>query len=479
MQWIDRILVSSGMEKEFIRLAAAERGFDFSKASAKQASTFARHSTLVLRTNVVGALMGLSVREFSSRLADSMLMQWFLGVSKVDVIKPFSKSTKDRFGHWVGEQTMRAINIKLIAMLAGKDGNACAEALALPEPLDFTEVFFDSTCLKANIHFPIDWVLLRDATRTLMKAVVLIRATGLKVRMPQEPLAFLGDMNTLCMKMSAKWRSVDGKKQRKQVLREMKRLEQRVARHAKAHLDLLMTRREQTDLSEKQAARIITRIEGVLAQLPAAIKQAHERIIGERKVANDQKILSLYDDAINVVVRGKADAEVEFGNRLWLGETRAGLIVDYKLCRDTSADTSLVEPAVNRLVDEQHLPVAAVWGDRGLHSAKNEKILGQKGLKSGLCPRVPSELARRLADEPGFREGLKRRASTEARIGIFTNVFMGRPSRAKGFGHREIAVGWSVLTHNLWVVARLAEAERKRKEQALFKALHAQRQRAA
>ena len=41
--------------------------------------------------------------------------------------------------------------------------------------------------------------LLRDATRTLMKATHLIRKHGLKHRMPQEPLEFLSEMNTLCM----------------------------------------------------------------------------------------------------------------------------------------------------------------------------------------------------------------------------------------------------------------------------------------
>jgi hypothetical protein len=34
----------------------------------------------------------------------------------------------------------------------------------------------------------------------------------------------------------------------------------------------------------------------------------------------------------------------------------------------------------------------------------------------------------------------------------------------KGFKRRELAVGWAALTHNLWVVARMAEAEKKRKE---------------
>jgi hypothetical protein len=75
-----------------------------------------------------------------------------------------------------------------------------------------------------------------------------------------------------------------------------------------------------------------------------------------------------------------------------------------------------------------------------------------------------SERLDKWIGEPGFREGLKRWAGTEARIAIFKNVFLGRPLLAKGFQHRELAVGWAVLTHNLWVVARMAEAEKKRKE---------------
>ena len=69
-----------------------------------------------------------------------------------------------------------------------------------------------------------------------MKATVLIRKHGLKNRMPQEPLEFLSEMNTLCMKMAAKGRTVNGKKQRKKVLREMKTLEKCIASHPKSIL---------------------------------------------------------------------------------------------------------------------------------------------------------------------------------------------------------------------------------------------------
>ena len=95
----------------------------------------------------------------------------------------------------------------------------------------------------------------------------------------------------------------------------------------------------------------------MLARLPAAVKQAHERIIGGCRVANEDKILSLYEDQINLIKRGKAGAQ-----------------------------------------------------------------------------------------------------------GIFKNVFLGGRLLVKGFEHRQLAVGWAVLTHNLWVVARMAEAKKKRKE---------------
>lgn len=460
---LDRILTVSGLEDEFLALAVVDRRVEPGALSAKRLERFTRLTALALRSNIARHFMGLDHRDFCARLADSPLLQWFLHVGEIDGVRVFSKSTSDRFARWVGKESLATINAKLVALLSASHEDAPCDRIGLGGAISCEDVFFDSTCVKADIHFPIDWVLLRDVTRTLMKATVLIRRGGLRHRMPQEPLEFLSDMNTLCMKMSAKRRAADGRKQRKKVLREMKSLVKRVAKHARNHLKILQSRGAQSDLSAGQIRLIEQRIEGVLAQLPAAIAQAHERIIGERQVPNDQKILSLYDDAICVIVRGKSGAEVEFGNKLWLGETREGIIADYQFYRDNPGDTTLVAPALRRLVDEQGLAVKNAWGDRGLFSKANEKLLESRGIRSGLCPRDPADLTDRLRNEAGMREGLKRRAGTEARISIITHVFMGSPSRAKGFAHRELMVGWAVLSHNLWVVARLVEAERQRR----------------
>jgi hypothetical protein len=64
-------------------------------------------------------------------------------------------------------------------------------------------------------------------------------------------------------------------------------------------------------------------------------------------------------------------------------------------------------------------------------------------------------MQRRLREDESFAGAQKRRAQTEGRIGILKNVFLQGTPRAKGFKNRELQVDWAVLSHNLWVVARL------------------------
>lgn len=451
---LDELFSRSGLEREFFALSVAHRKIDLKAHSAAEVGWMLQKSTLAFRSNIARMITGLDHRDFCTRLADSSLLQWFLQIGQVEGVSTFAKSTSDRYAHYIDADSLQKLNAHLISLLQGAQGD-----FGLDLPISFKGIFFDSTCLKAPIHHPVDWVLLRDATRSLMKAVERIRKEGLLARMPKAPLAFLSEMNSLCMAMTAKNRTTDGKKQRKRVLREMKKLLRRVEQHAQRHLNLLKELGENTRLHPGQIQYLINQMENIIGQVPAIIKQAHERIIGARKLANKDKILSLYDPEVQVIQRGKSNGEVEFGNNLWLGENADGFIVDYLLEKEKTSDAKQVGPAIERLIQEQSLPIQSVWGDRGLHSAENQKTLESGGIYSGLVPRDVNELSQRLELEPQLREGLKRRAGTEARISIVIRKFMGAPARAKGFENRSMMVGWAVLSHNLWKLARLEQAK--------------------
>jgi len=253
-------------------------------------------------------------------------------------------------------------------------------------------------------------------------------------------------------------RAQDSKKQRKKILRLMKQQVNVVAGHARRHRALLDQAWHQTDWTRPQAEQVLRRMDGVLARLPQAQKQAHERIIGERRVDNADKVLSLYETDTRVIVRGKAGAEVEFGNTLLLAEQADGVIVDWHLHRTSApADARQLPASLARLETAYGVGVVqALVTDRGFSSAANQTLLSAKGIYDGICPKAPARLQERMT-EVQFGQLQRRRSQTEGRIAIFKNGFLGRPLRAKGFEHRELAVSWQVLTHNLWVLARLEQ----------------------
>jgi hypothetical protein len=80
--------------------------------------------------------------------------------------------------------------------------------------------------------------------------------------------------------------------------------------------------------------------------------------------------------------------------------------------------------------------------------------LADEGIYNGVCPRSPAALQERGRSWK-FKRLQRRRAQTEGRVAIVKNVFLGGRLRGKGFAHRQLTVTWTVLAHNLWVLARL------------------------
>ena len=169
-----------------------------------------------------------------------MLLQWFCRLDRIDTVRIPGKSALQRYSQWLPEEQMRKV-IDTLLGAASQAADGGGQRLELAEELNLEAYFLDTTCVKLHIHFPVDWVLLRDAARTLMKATMLIRKRGLKVRM-EEPAEFLKRMNQLCMKMTNARRKKDGKRVRKAVLREMKKLSKIISAHARRHREVLEQR---------------------------------------------------------------------------------------------------------------------------------------------------------------------------------------------------------------------------------------------
>lgn len=448
---IDELLRQSGLETQLLQTDLQRWQGQAKRVSPAAQQNRQLHSQQALRCNIARILMHEDFRGFAARLADSPVLQHFCLLSGLQVRVP-SKSTLQRYDQWWQESQVRDIIEKLLCL-----GAQAPQQLDLAQPLDLETCFLDTTCLAAHIHYPVDWVLLRDATRTLMKAVQLIRQQGLKHRM-EAPESFLTRINKLCIQMTHAWNHVDGQRQRKKTLRQMDRLVGVVRGHAQRYRDLLDAQWKQTRWTRPQTQQVLGRMDRVLKQLPQARKQARERILAGRLVENHEKILSLYEPDARVIVRKKAGAQVEFGNTLLLGENPQGLIMDWEFFRESApADSQLLPRSVGRMEQAYGRP-KALGGDRGFDNQTNREGLAQDGIYNGVCPRSPQQLQQR-ARSWKFKKLQRRRAQTEGRIGIVKNVFLAGRMRCKGFEHRQLTVTWTVLVHNLWVLARLPRRE--------------------
>ena len=453
---IDSLLVQSDLETQMIEADLQRWLARQKRVSAKAQRHHQFHARRALRCNIARILIQEDYRGFAVRLADSPLLQFFCGLSEVDRVVVPSKSTLQRYFGWWPEAQVRSLIQKLLVQ-----GAQAPEQLGLAQPLDLESAFLDSTCLCANIHYPVDWVLLRDATRTLMRSVRLIRDQGLKHRM-EEPETFIRRINGLCIKMTHVWNRKDqseSRRLRKQTLRQMDHLVGTVRNHAWRYRKLLDAHWEQTEWTRRQAEQVLRRMDQVLEQLPKARQQARQRILQGQLVPNEEKILSLYETNVQVIVRKKAGAEVEFGNTLFLAENPQGLIIDWELFRESApADAALLPRTVARMQEAYAPGPKALAGDRGFDSELNRFGLKEEKIFNAVCPRSPRRLRQRNRSWK-FKRMQRRRAQTEGRIGILKNVFLGGRIRGKGFAHRELTVTWTVLVHNLWVLARLPRAE--------------------
>jgi hypothetical protein len=446
---IDSLLLTSGLETGLMEKDLARWLGQRKKVGAKAQQNRQRHCRRALRCNIARSLLTEDYRGFAARLADSPLLQWFCDVSELPFISVPSKSTLERYDKWWPQTDIRQVVQELLGV-----GALTPQKLLLPEAVDLESAFLDTTCLSANIHYPVDWVLLRDATRTLMKAVQLIRGLGLKHRM-EEPQTFLTRINRLCIQMTHASRKTDRQRHRKKTLRQMDRLLGTVRNHARRYRELLGQQWPKTDWTEAQAQQVLRRIDGVLEQLPQARKQARQRILQDQPVANADKILSLYEPDVHVIVRKKAGAEVEFGNTLLLAENPQGLILDWELFQESApADSALLPWSVGRMEKAYGPKLKTVAADRGFDNEVNRVGLAKEGIYNAVCPRSPQQLRERSASWK-FKRLQRRRGQTEGRISIVKNVFLDGQVRSKGFTHRALTVSWTVLVHNLWVLARM------------------------
>src|SRR5437870_1630770 len=128
---IHELLHRSGLETQLIE-AGLQRWLGRRKrVSAKAQQNRQIHSRRALRCNIARLLLKEDYRGLAARLADSPLLQFFVGIGEVDRVRVPGKSTLQRYDLWWEEAEVRQLVHKLLCL-----GAEAPQQLQITQPLD-------------------------------------------------------------------------------------------------------------------------------------------------------------------------------------------------------------------------------------------------------------------------------------------------------------------------------------------------------
>jgi IS5 family transposase len=205
----------------------------------------------------------------------------------------------------------------------------------------------------------------------------------------------------------------------------------------------------------------LSQLEHFLPLTEKVIRQTKDRVVlGKQAV---EKVLSLFEPHTEVIRKGKAHKPNEFGRLVRIDEAENGIVSGYEVLVGNPADTTSFLPAL-----EQHqavfgrVPEMAV-GDRGFFSARNEREAEEMGVKKVALPARGrlSQQRKERQKQRWFRRALRWRAGSESTISTLKHPFSMLRATYKGDRGFQRYVGWSVITKNLFSIARWQERKKR------------------
>jgi transposase, IS5 family len=401
----------------------------------------------LLRCCVLKHMKGWSFRELERELRSNLLYRRFAhyDADPTPDHSVFSR-TFALLGPDVTEQVLRRVV-----------GIACEQGVAQGK-----RVRVDTTVIESNVHYPTDSSLLGDSirvlTRSLSKIAEECKQGALEVIEHSRAVKY----RLLEISRAAKSKTEAGRARMRASYQKLLGVTRSVVRQSQQVLERFKKGRLPIVGSKVAVFAQLSQLEHFLPLTQKVIRQTKERVVLGKEAV--EKVLSLFEPHTEVIRKGKAHKPNEFGRLVRIDEAENGIVSGYEVLVGNPADTTSFLPAL-----EQHqavfgrVPEMAV-GDRGFFSARNEREAEEMGVKKVALPARGrlSQKRQQRQKQRWFRRALRWRAGCESTISTLKHPFSMLRARYKGDSGFQRYVGWSVITKNLFSIARWQERKKRK-----------------
>jgi len=349
------------------------------------------------------------------------------------------------------------------------------------EPKAIESVRGDTFVAETNIHYPTESTLIGDGLRKVVPlAAKLATEHGLDGWRQHEHL--LKNVHQLVRNIGRKSRAKSqGADRLKPGYQKLLDLAKGLLTRACRLLCALGWSADPKGFSLEQlkSAVVPARREAMLLHYVALTEHvcdtARRRVLHAETVANEEKILSIFEPHTELIKRGKQPVPIQYGHNVLVIEDAVGFVVDYRVVANGVLDQDLVVPVMKDLQKRFDGRIKSASFDRAFHTLENQKGLAEivrtaciaaKGQKKGRQQQKEGTVA--------FRQARQNHPGVESAIGALQagNGLKRCRDRSRRGYERYVALG--ILGRNLQTLGKLLLAQ----DQAKCEAAKSQRKRA-
>jgi IS5 family transposase len=397
----------------------------------------------VLRILLCQVIEGESLRGIVVRIDDSHLLRRFVGV---DYAAMMDFTTLCKLKNAIRPETWHEVN-RLLAERALKE-----------ELIEGTRLRVDTTAVETNIHYPTDSSLLWDVYRVLARLIVKLREIdGDLVGSRRLQTRRAKRLQQKIARRAAKKRH--DRDRLKPLYSELIRLVEEVVSWTVELRDAIK-RGEETSCRD---ALDVVKIEAIGREMDhyaslagRVVGQARRRVLQAESVPNAEKIFSIFEEHTELLIRGKAGKEIEFGHMVQIEQVGSKFITGYEVYETKPIEYEQVDGVLKR-----H---AALFGKHPEEFSADKGYYESTEALAKLRTKVPvvsiAKKGRRTEEEtaiehdPLFRHAQRFRAGVEGTISFLKRILRLARCFNKGWNHFAATVAQTVFAHNLIILAR-------------------------
>ena len=374
----------------------------------------------VLRLLILKQMHGFSYEELAFHLADSRCYRAYCGFG-IDEKSPRKSALQDNIKR-VGAETLEAINRLLLAVA---DRQKVEKGRT---------VRVDCTVVESDIHHPTDSSLLRDSVRVLARLMergrdqTNTRFTNHTRRAKRRALGIL---------------NAKSNKQREPLYRDLLDVTGRTVAMAERMAYALVGRDADLQAGLLHYARLAKQV----------ISQTERRVLLKEPVPPEEKIVSIFEEHTDVIVKDRRDTY--FGHKVCLTSGRSGLFLDCVIEDGNPTDSALACEMIARQAKLYGRPPRQVAFDGGFASKDNLRNLKHDGVKDVMFSKKRGLKIVDMAKSSWVYKRLRNfRAGIEGMISFLKRCFGAGRCTWRGLTSFKSYVWGSVVSANLLILAR-------------------------